>query len=135
MLALRPWWSVLIALVLACPAPPTSAQVILDAPGLMPKKAVAPPAPRAPPTVWPRLDPGAVLCQTEDDLERHAWNMTARVGGGTTQTTDCHIIARPTGIQILSRQGPGRTQVKLSTPGDVTGWTDVWLPDKAPSGR
>ena len=61
--------------------------------------------------------------------------MTARVSGGDTQATDCRIISQPTGIQILSRQGPGRTQVKLSTPGDVTGWTDVWLPDKAPAGR
>jgi hypothetical protein len=117
--------------------PPASAQVILDAPGLLGQKKPTPlpPAPRAPPTVWPRLDPGAVLCHTEDDLDRHASNMTARVSGGTTQSTDCRIIAQPTGVQILSRQGPGRTQVKLSTQGDVTGWTDVWLPDKAPSGR
>jgi hypothetical protein len=137
MLALRPWWSVLIALVVACPAAPASAQVTLDAPGFLPKK-TPPPAPsttRAPPAVWPRLDPGAVLCHTEDDLDRHASNMTARVSGSVTQSTDCRIIARPTGIQILSRQGPGRTQVKLSTPGDETGWTDVWLPVKAPSGR
>jgi hypothetical protein len=135
--ALRPWWSVLIPLVLASLASPASAQVTLDAPGFLPKK-TPPPTPsatRAPPAVWPRLDPGAVLCHTEDDLDRHASNMTARVSGSAMQTTDCHIIARPTGIQILSRQGPGRTQVKLSTPGDVTGWTDVWLPDKAPTGR
>jgi hypothetical protein len=132
--ALRPWR---IPLVLASLALPASAQVTLDAPGFLPKKA-PPPSPsttRAPPAVWPRLDPGAVLCRTEDDLDRHALNMTARVSGGGTQTTDCRIIARPTGIQILSRQGPGRTQVKLSTPGDETGWTDVWLPDKAPTGR
>jgi hypothetical protein len=137
MLALRPWWSVLFALVLACLAPPASAQnVILDAPGFLPqKRAPGPPPSRAPPAVWPRLDPGAVLCSTEDDLERHAANMTARVSGGSTQTADCRIIAQPTGIQILSRQGPGRTQVKLSVPGNATGWTDVWLPEKAPAGR
>ena len=76
-----------------------------------------------------------MLCKTADDLDRHAANMTARVSGGDTQPADCRIIAQPTGIQILSRQGPGRTQVKLSNPGDVTGWTDVWLPDKAPAGR
>jgi hypothetical protein len=136
MLTLRPWWNILIALVLACLVPPASAQIYLDAPGLMgQKKAAPPPAPRAPPAVWPRLDPGAVLCRTEDDLDRHAANMTARVSGSATQTTNCRIISRPTGIQILSRQGPGRTQVKLSAPGDESGWTDVWLPDKAPSGR
>ena len=137
MLVLRPCWSVLVALAVACVALPASAQVILDAPGLLGQKKAPPPPPppRAPPTVWPRLDPGAVLCHTEDDLDRHASNMTARVSGGATQSTDCRIIARPTGIQIISRQGPGRTQVKLSAPGDETGWTDVWLPDKAPSGR
>jgi hypothetical protein len=41
----------------------------------------------------------------------------------------------PTGIQIISRQGLGRTQVKLNTTDDVTGWTDAWLPDKAHPGR
>jgi hypothetical protein len=138
----RPWWSVpvvplLVVPILAWLAQPAAAQVILDAPGLLgqPKKAPPLPAPRAPPTVWPRLDPGAVFCRTEDDLDRHAENMTARVGGGATQATDCRLIARPIGIQILSRQGPGRTQVKLSSAGEETGWTDVWLPDKAPTGR
>jgi hypothetical protein len=136
MLLSRPWWGILVVPVLACLAQPAAAQVILDAPGLLgQKKAPPPPAPRAPPTVWPRLDPGAVFCRTEYDLDRHAENMTARIGGGTTQSTDCRLIARPIGIQILSRQGPGRTQVKLSSPGDETGWTDVWLPEKAPPGR
>ena len=118
MLALRPWMSILIPVVLAWVAPPASAQITLDAPGFLPKKTAPPPPPaRAPPSVWPRLDPGAVLCRTADDLDRHASNMTARVSGSATQSTDCRIIARPTGIQILSRQGPGRTQVKLSDRG------------------
>jgi hypothetical protein len=115
-------------------APASAQNVIFNAPGLMSsKKAPGPPAPRARPLAWPRLDPGAVLCNTEDDLDRHASNMTARVSGGSTLTADCHIISQPIGIQILSRRGPGRTQVKLAD--DATGWTDVWLPDKAPAGR
>jgi hypothetical protein len=110
--------------------------VILDAPGFLPqKKGPPPPPPRPAPTVWPRLDPGAVLCRTENDLDRHASNMTARVSGGTTQMTECRIIGQPTGVQIISREGPGRTQVKLSSAGGETGWTDVWLPEKAPPGR
>lgn len=127
----------LVAAVVVAAIPAASAQhVILDAPGLTgEKQAPAPPPRRAQPAVWPRLDPGAVLCRTEDDLDRHASNMTARVSGGDTQAADCRIIALPTGIQILSRQGLGRTQVKLSTPGNVTGWTDAWLPDRAPPGR
>jgi len=125
-----------LALVGLAASSASAQNVILDAPGFLPKKqGPAPPPPRAPPTVWPRLDPGAVLCRTEDDLDRHASNMTARVSGGTTQSTDCHIIGRPTGVQILSREGPGRTQVKVSSAGGETGWTDVWLPEKAPPGR
>jgi hypothetical protein len=127
---------ILFAALATCLVPAASAQVILDAPGLIPKKKdPGPPPPRAPAAVWPRLDPGSVLCHTQDDLDRHAANMTARVSGGETQAADCRIISQATGIQILSRQGLGRTQVKLSVPGDVTGWTDAWLPDKAPATR
>jgi len=116
-------------------APAASAQVILDAPGLVAKKvAPAPPLP-ARPTVWPRLDPGAVLCRTADDLDRHAANMVARVSGGGTLAADCRIIPQPIGIQIVSRQGLGRTEVKLNAPGNTTGWTDAWLPEKAPPSR
>jgi hypothetical protein len=126
----------LLVLAAACVIPAASAQVSLDAPGFLPqKKPPPPPAPRAPATVWPRLDPGAVLCSTGDDLDRHAANMIARVNGGSSQPADCRIIARPTGVQIISREGPGRTQVKLNVSGNATGWTDVWLPDKAPAGR
>ena len=130
------WGIVLIGAAVTAVIPVASAQrVILDAPGVTGvKKEPPPPPPRAQPTVWPRLDPGAVLCRTEDDLDRHAANMTARVSGGSTRAADCRIIPLPTGIQILSRQGLGRTQVKLSAPGDV-GWTDAWLPDKAPAIR
>jgi hypothetical protein len=120
-------WRTMLVLALLGPAVPCAwGQVIFDAPGMSPaKKGPAPPVARAPPTIWPRLDPGSVLCRTRDDLERHA----------ATVPTDCQIIAQPTGIQILSRQGPGATEVKLNGPNDATGWTDVWLPDKAPSRR
>jgi hypothetical protein len=127
---------VLLVLAAACTAPAALAQVSFDAPGFLPqKKPPPPPVPRAQTAVWPRLDPGAVLCSTGDDLDRHAANMIARVNGGSAQPADCRIIAQPTGVQIISREGPGRTQVKLNVPGNATGWTDVWLPDKAPSGR
>ena len=118
-------------------APPALAQhVVLDAPSLLEQKKAAPlPPPRALPTVWPRLDPGAVLCRTSDDLDRHAANMVARVSGGDTQAADCRIIAQPTGVQIVSRDGPGRTQVQLTAPDNATGWTDAWLPDRAPPTR
>ena len=109
--------------------------VILDAPSVTNDKKAPAPSPRAQPTDWPRLDPGAVLCRTEDDLDRHAANMTARVSGGGIQAADCRIISLPTGIRVISRQGLGRTEVTLNVPGNVTGWTDAWLPERAPAGR
>lgn len=131
------WRIGLVAVAAAAIAPTAVAQhVIFNAPGLMgsKKKDELPPV-RPQPTVWPRLDPGAVLCRTEDDLDRHAANMEAQVNGGQSQPADCKLIAQPTGIQILSREGLGRTEVKLTVPGGVTGWTDAWLPDKAPTNR
>jgi hypothetical protein len=136
MLASRFWRISLIAAAGCAVAPFAFAQhVIFDAPGFMQKKQSAPPPVRAAPTVWPRLDPGAVLCRTADDLERHAYNMTARVNGGSTTAADCRIIPQPTGIEIVSRQGLGRTEVKLNGGDNAVGWTDAWLPDKAPQGR
>jgi hypothetical protein len=108
--------------------------VFLDAPGLLKKK----PPPGLPevkpqPTVWPRLDPGAVLCRSESDLER----LAARRGGQSVSgPIDCQIIRAATGISILDRQGPGMVKVQTTDPraGGV-GWTDAWLPDKAPGVR
>ncbi len=137
LLASAVWRIGLATLVAVAVVPVARAQrVIFDAPGLTGQKNrdQLPPV-RAQPTVWPRLDPGAVLCRTEDDLDRHASNMTARVSGGGTIPADCRIIGQPTGIQILSRQGQGRTEVRLNTPDGATGWTDAWLPDKAPTTR
>ena len=127
----------LIAAITAAVIPGAGAQrVIFDAPGLTgQKKPDQLPTVRPQPTVWPRLDPGAVLCRTEDDLDRHASNLTARVSGTGTIAADCRIIGQPIGIQILSRQGLGRTEVRLSTPDGATGWTDAWLPDRAPTTR
>ena len=57
------WGIGLIVATATVVIPAASAQhVMFDAPGLTGKKeAPPPPPPRAQPTVWPRLDPGAVL--------------------------------------------------------------------------
>ena len=85
---------------------------------------------KAPPQAWPRLDPGATLCRTEDDLDRLAARRSGESVGGPI---DCRRINDITAINITQRLGPGKTQVTL-TSGQVgtTGWTDAWLPDKAP---
>jgi len=116
---------------LAQPAPPTDSNVSLSAPGLLVKKPPPglPPV-KAQPLVWPRLDAGAVLCRTEDDLDRLAARRRGDPVGGPI---DCQIVRVATGISIVQRKDPGKTEVKTNDPqAGGTGWTDVWLPDKAP---
>ena len=120
----------LLAVGMALPTG-AGAQVSLNAPGFVAK----PPPPRPPdvrpaPLAWPRLDPGAPLCRGEGDLERLA---ARRQGEDVAGPTDCRIINVPTAVTIMQRKGPGRTQVRLTDAQNVTGWTNVWLPDKAPA--
>jgi hypothetical protein len=42
------------------------------------------------------------------------------------------MIRAPTAITIERRAGLGRTQVALTDQKGVDGWTDAWLPDRAP---
>jgi hypothetical protein len=89
---------------------------------------------------WPRLDPGAVLCRTADDLAQHTSAMQIRAAGGVggaLARPDCRIVTSPTPVDIVTREGPGRTEVRLrrktaNAAAGETGWTDVWLPDRAP---
>lgn len=108
--------------------------VLLNAPGLLPKK----PKPglpdvKAAPLAWPRLDPGAVICRSETDLSR----LVARRRGELVEgAVDCQVMRAPTGIAIVQRKAPGMTQVTTTNPmAGGTGWTDAWLPDKAPPAR
>jgi hypothetical protein len=127
----------LFATPLLCAAVPAVAQLHppndsnVSFAGMIGKHPTAPPAPdvAAPPSAWPRLDPGAVLCRTEDDLMRRA----AIMRGETAQPADCRPITQATAIQIVQRAGLGRTEVKL-TARDETGWTDAWLPGTPPPG-
>lgn len=105
--------------------------VYFDAPGFLKKPPKSgPPAVKPQPLAWPRLDPGAVLCRTEVDLDRLSANRTGGPGGGPA---DCRIINQPTAISILERRSLGRTHVQV-TGSDQEGWTDAWLPEKGPGG-
>jgi hypothetical protein len=118
--------------VKAQPAP--QSDISFDGGMLIPKK----PKPglpdvRAQPLAWPRLDPGAVLCRSKADLEK----LAARRGGEAVDgAIDCQVVQTPTAISIVQRSGPGRVEVKISgsTAASASGWTDAWLPDKAPPG-
>lgn len=93
-----------------------------------PPKAQMPDVP-APPAAWPRLDTGAVVCRTQDDLLRHA----AAMRGESSGPADCRMISHTTAISIVARRGPGQTEVKFNS-SDDTAWTDAWLPAKPPPG-
>ncbi len=84
------------------------------------------------PQAWPRLDPGAVLCRTEDDLDRLA---ARRRGEAVSGPVDCQLVRDPTAISIVQRKGLGKTEVAVTDKKvGESGWTDVWLPEKAPAG-
>jgi hypothetical protein len=130
----RPWLLALPLLIAAVPAvaqlhPPSDSALSFG--GMLGKKPTAPTTPDvpAPPTAWPRLDPGAVLCATEDDLVRRAELMRGEQAG----PADCRQITQPTAIHIVQRAALGRTQVQITGHTD-TGWTDAWLPPSPPPG-
>jgi hypothetical protein len=113
-------------------APPDDDHVRLDAPALLPKKPrPGMPDVKAQPLVWPRLDRGAVICRSESDLSRLAARRRVETVDGPV---DCQILRAATGVSILQRQGPGMTEVQTNDPSaGGTGWTDAWLPDRAPT--
>jgi len=118
---------------LAQQPPPSDSNVKFNAPGFLPKKPqpVAPEV-RGPLQAWPRLDPGAALCRTEDDLDR----LAARHRGDPVEgPIGCRIMRAATPITVVQRKGPGRTEVRTNNPdAGGSGWTDVWLPERAPPG-
>jgi hypothetical protein len=82
---------------------------------------------------WPRLDPGAILCRTQEDLQRYADNIQAQLAGSQAAGgAACVRITTRTAITILDRAGPGATHVRITKEPDRTGWTDAFLPSKAP---
>jgi hypothetical protein len=121
-----------LALAAPAKAQPSNSDISFDPGALAVKKPRAGlPDVKAQPLAWPRLDPGAVLCRTEADLEKLA---ARRSGQAVNGSIDCQIIRAATAISILQRQGPGKVEVKISdsSANGASGWTDAWLPDKAP---
>ena len=89
----------------------------------------AAPALRRPQEVWPRLDAGAVLCRSRDELVARA-RMEADQGIAA-MPQGCRLVRNVTAITIVDRVPPGATQVKVRDNGE-TGWTDAFLPDRPP---
>jgi hypothetical protein len=112
----------------------SDSNIFLDAPGLLVKKPKpGPPDVKAQPLAWPRLDAGAVLCRSEGDLLRLA---DRRRGDPVDGPVDCQVLRAATAITIVQRKGPGRTEIQTNDPrAGGAGWTDAWLPEKAPTSR
>ena len=97
------------------------------------QQSAAPSAPTALPQAWPRLDTGAILCKSRDDLVRRQTQIAAGPGVAVSgPAPDCSIVQKQTGIQILDRDGPSRTRVVLTDQTKQTGWTDTYLPSTPP---
>jgi hypothetical protein len=96
-----------------------------------PRHAALPEVPVTP-APWPRLDPGAVLCRTAEDLRQHFAILAARLNGNNAaaEAPGCRVIQAQTAVVVLAREGLGRTRVRISSAPAETGWTDVYLPDK-----
>ncbi len=96
-----------------------------------PAQAQAPlnvPVASKPPRV--RLDPGALLCRTEDDLQGHQAAVAARLDGHPMQEPGgCHRLSATTAVSVVERHGPARTEVRLPGPEEAVGWTDAVVPN------
>jgi hypothetical protein len=78
-----------------------------------------------------RLEPGAVLCRTSEELQRRQAALAAL--GADEQPTlpaGCFLVGARTPVEVLERRGYGRTQVKTLGRTSETGWTDAYLPHR-----
>jgi hypothetical protein len=98
-----------------------------------PQKSQAPTPLPAVPEIWPRLEDGALICKSRDDLVRYQTQIASSAGATTAgQASDCHTIRKQTGIQILDHDGPSRTQIVTTDESKETGWTNSYLPSTPP---
>ena len=90
--------------------------------------------PAAIPEPWPRLDAGAVLCNSRDELVKYQTQLADGVNVlAAAQGSSCQIIRKQTGVQILDHDGQSRTQIVTTDDAKQTGWTNTFFPDTPPS--
>ena len=116
----------------------TVAQAQVPAPGrrAQPNRGLGMPSALPDPTtsagnVGVRLEPGAVLCRTAEELQRRQAAMAAQ--GPDDQGSlpaGCFLVGARTPVEIVERRGYGRTQVKTLGRTSETGWTDAYLPQR-----
>jgi hypothetical protein len=105
-----------------------------ETPPRTPQQSPAPAPPPAVPEPWPRLDAGALLCKSREDLLRYQTQVADGASAATARkASDCRAIEKQTGIQILDTDGPSRTQIVTTDESRKTGWTNTYLPSTPPS--
>jgi hypothetical protein len=86
------------------------------------------------PEIWPRLEEGALICRSRDDLVRYQTQITnGSIAATPAQAPDCHTIRKQTGMQILAHDGPSRAQIVTTDESKATWWTNSYLPSTPPS--
>ena len=80
-----------------------------------------------------RLEQGALLCDTEGELQQHQTAIAARMSGGSApEPSGCRILSGMTAVAVVERHGLASTKVSLPDPAGRQGWTDSLVHD-APS--
>lgn len=101
--------------------------------GQQQQQQAAPPPPVVVPEPWPRLDSGAILCRSQDDLARYQAQAVADPDAPASgPAPDCRIIQQRVAIRILERNGPSHTHVATTDSAAQSGWTNAYLPATAP---
>jgi hypothetical protein len=93
------------------------------------------PAPTTPflPEIWPRLEEGALICRSRDDLVKYQTQIAnGSSAAALAQAPDCRTIRKQMGIQILAHDGPSRTQIITGDEAKETWWTNSYLPSTPP---
>jgi hypothetical protein len=79
-----------------------------------------------------RLEQGALLCDTEGELQQHQAAVAARMSGGSApEPSGCRILSGTTAVTVVERHGLASTEVSLPAPAGRQGCTDSLVHDPA----
>ena len=93
-------------------------------------------APQLRPDPAQRLDPGAILCETEAGLLEHQAAILARLDGRNAGgSVGCRLVATMTAVTVVARHGPASTEVRLPGSPQQVGWTDAAVHDGLSTAR
>ena len=72
---------------------------------------------------------GATICSSLPDLQQLA-RLQRNQDQAASEHPSCRIVTAMMPISILSRVGPGATEVRIAGTPSETAWTNAWLPDR-----